>query len=554
MKNRYMFLIMLASILMLSINTYSQVLETNQLPELRKYEIMIVKGANIPGFLGLPVNEIFVYSFHDGVGWEPIPFQIDEYDSTYFDPSDGVFDENDELVFLVQDLGDQVSLGNWIDNEDSQSRNRYEIEVVEPTDESKQGWCYLFHSTTLGEEDKSPVKYVQYDEENHAISGKYYSVDYGESWFPVDQMITEENGGTNVDFYDRTKLRVILIPVIFPWVFLEDSLVMTDVKVTENPVVRIRREIKLDLILQGTIFQDNIPFNMFYYPYSTRFSGKLAVEEAWKVKSIRMSYDFNENAIGMKFYSGDSLGTRNNAFNVDGSNDAVDDSLSRNVPNWTMITGSPGSMLTFNSIDYESDPFYVSTYEQSLYYWDNTSGNLPIQDDYDTGDLKSFADHGMIFREVAAEDYSLVGAFTYKTTSYLLGANQSTAVAQQMFNNFLDNLWYNPHLQTYEIGIADIGATQLPVEFALKPNYPNPFNPSTTLSFDIPTREEVMVDIYDVSGRHVKTIVNQELNAGSHSYRWDATDDFNNQMSTGLYICTIKAGKNVASQKLLLVK
>lgn len=554
MKNRYLVSIIVTIVIVFSGRLLSQVIGTNNLPELRKYEIMVVKGSTVPGLVGSPVDQLYVYSFHDGNGWEPIPFQIDEYDPEYFDPSDGLFDETDELVFLVQDMGDRISLGNWIDDEDSKSRNRYEIEAVEPTDESKKGWCYIFRSTTLTAADKSPVKYVQYDHVNQKISGKYYTIEYENGWFPVNQKITTDNGGNNIDFYDRTKLRVILVPVVFPWVFLEDSLVMKEMKVTEDPVIRIRRELKLDLILKGTVFQDNIPFNTFYNPYSTRFSGKLAVEEAWKVKSIRMSYDFNENAIGMKFYSGDSMGVRNNNFNVDGTHDAIDDSLTRNIPNWTMITGTPGSMLTFNSIDYESHPFYVSTYEQSLYYWDNTSGNLPVLNDFDTGDRKSYGDHGMIFKEIAAEDYSLVGAFTYKTTSYLMGANQSVTAAQQMFNNFLVNLWYSPHLQTYEIGVSEYGKPQIPGKFALKPNYPNPFNPSTTLSFDIPTNEMVQMTIFDLNGRHVKTIVDRELQAGSYAFTWDATDDYGNQMSTGLYICSINSKNFTASQKLLLVK
>ena len=70
----------------------------------------------------------------------------------------------------------------------------------------------------------------------------------------------------------------------------------------------------------------------------------------------------------------------------------------------------------------------------------------------------------------------------------------------------------------------------LPIGFELYQNYPDPFNPSTTISFTIPTRSSVSLKIYDMLGKEVATIVSQELPAGTYSRQWNAA-----KMSSGVY-------------------
>ncbi len=88
-----------------------------------------------------------------------------------------------------------------------------------------------------------------------------------------------------------------------------------------------------------------------------------------------------------------------------------------------------------------------------------------------------------------------------------------------------------------------------PVQFYLAQNYPNPFNPVTTISFVIPSRSSVMLKVFDILGKEVETIVNGELSAGNHSYRWDASD-----FSSGVYFYRVQAGAFAQTRKLLLLK
>ena len=88
-----------------------------------------------------------------------------------------------------------------------------------------------------------------------------------------------------------------------------------------------------------------------------------------------------------------------------------------------------------------------------------------------------------------------------------------------------------------------------PTEFAFLPAYPNPFNPETTISFSLPATAEVSVVIYDIHGREVVTLLNGWLTAGVNELRFNAES-----LSSGIYFAHLKAGKNSATQKLLLLK
>lgn len=89
----------------------------------------------------------------------------------------------------------------------------------------------------------------------------------------------------------------------------------------------------------------------------------------------------------------------------------------------------------------------------------------------------------------------------------------------------------------------------LPTEFSLNPAYPNPFNPSTSLSFTLPEAAHVTLVIFDNTGREVAVLVNGLVNAGSHTLNFDA-----NSLSSGIYFARMTAGSFSASQKLVLMK
>ena len=86
------------------------------------------------------------------------------------------------------------------------------------------------------------------------------------------------------------------------------------------------------------------------------------------------------------------------------------------------------------------------------------------------------------------------------------------------------------------------------------PAYPNPFNPVTTLRYDLPEDAPVNITIYDMMGRQVKTLINNQQSAGSKLIRWSATNQSGRPVSAGLYLYRIQAGKFNQTRKVILLK
>ena len=93
----------------------------------------------------------------------------------------------------------------------------------------------------------------------------------------------------------------------------------------------------------------------------------------------------------------------------------------------------------------------------------------------------------------------------------------------------------------------------IPDRLVLHSNFPNPFNPSTTLRYDLPQSGMVNITIHNVKGELVKTLLNSYQNAGFKSVLWNATNDRNKPVSAGLYFYTIQAKEAMQSQKMILL-
>ncbi len=104
--------------------------------------------------------------------------------------------------------------------------------------------------------------------------------------------------------------------------------------------------------------------------------------------------------------------------------------------------------------------------------------------------------------------------------------------------------------------ITGIGDNEggLPREFALHHNFPNPFNPETTIAFDLPKSTDVTLKVYNARGQLVKTLVNGNRSAGKYQVTWNGTDNFGNRVASGLYIYSIKAGEFTQNRKMTLLK
>ena len=103
-------------------------------------------------------------------------------------------------------------------------------------------------------------------------------------------------------------------------------------------------------------------------------------------------------------------------------------------------------------------------------------------------------------------------------------------------------------------GLNTIEPEFIPEEYALHPAYPNPFNPVTTISYDLPNANMVSITIYDMLDREVRTLVAASQTAGRKSIRWDGKDDMGNKVAGGMYLCQIHAGNFIQTKKQMLLK
>ena len=94
----------------------------------------------------------------------------------------------------------------------------------------------------------------------------------------------------------------------------------------------------------------------------------------------------------------------------------------------------------------------------------------------------------------------------------------------------------------------------IPTEFALKQNYPNPFNPNTTINYDLPKDAFVNIVIYDILGREIKSLVNQNQPAGYHSQVWNSKDKQGREVGAGIYFYQIQSQGNIKTRKMVLLK
>jgi hypothetical protein len=95
-------------------------------------------------------------------------------------------------------------------------------------------------------------------------------------------------------------------------------------------------------------------------------------------------------------------------------------------------------------------------------------------------------------------------------------------------------------------------STGVPSRFQLLPNYPNPFNPSTTISYQLPTPASVELTIYDVLGRKVRSLADGHRQAGHHTTLWNGRDDSGRELKSGVYFCVFETGSQRQTIKMVL--
>jgi flagellar hook capping protein FlgD len=91
-------------------------------------------------------------------------------------------------------------------------------------------------------------------------------------------------------------------------------------------------------------------------------------------------------------------------------------------------------------------------------------------------------------------------------------------------------------------------------DFKLLQNYPNPFNPTTTIKYELSQQTDVRIDIFNILGQSIKTIVNKKLNKGVHEVTWKGLNKRGESVSGGIYFYKLKTSEFQQTKKMLLLK
>jgi hypothetical protein len=197
-----------------------------------------------------------------------------------------------------------------------------------------------------------------------------------------------------------------------------------------------------------------------------------------------------------------------------------------------VVSGDPYSFHSMDWNAYSVDPNNEVTTDTLRCFLTSTPGFDPILPEAGIDGAILHLTAG--YREIAPGDSTTVTyAILYGTSpGELFAAGDS---AQQRYDGVFTS-------------IAPV-SNELPEGYALRQNYPNPFNPSTQIRFDLPAAGFVSLKVYDLLGREVATLVNQELNAGTYEVPFSGEN-----LPSGTYIATMQSGSFRATSKMLLMK
>ena len=120
--------------------------------------------------------------------------------------------------------------------------------------------------------------------------------------------------------------------------------------------------------------------------------------------------------------------------------------------------------------------------------------------------------------------------------------------------NFIRALSIDKNGQLDEQHNPNGSVQNIPNKYALHQNYPNPFNPITKINYNLPNTVKVKVDIYDIRGRKVKSLLNQLQDPGFKSIQWDALNDLGERVSSGMYFYRIETSEFKQTKKMILLK
>ncbi len=158
-----------------------------------------------------------------------------------------------------------------------------------------------------------------------------------------------------------------------------------------------------------------------------------------------------------------------------------------------------------------------------------------------------------VYRKTGATDFALLGYAT--TAEYVDDAITQSEVYTYTVTATDFGLNESERSESFTVSLLAIDeAKALPKEFALNPNYPNPFNPETTIEFALPRDSKVTLTIYNLNGQLVRQLVSNSYKAGYQRVIWNGRDYSGNAVGSGVYIYTLKAGDFSQTRKMILMR
>jgi hypothetical protein len=151
----------------------------------------------------------------------------------------------------------------------------------------------------------------------------------------------------------------------------------------------------------------------------------------------------------------------------------------------------------------------------------------------------------------------------YQSTSkeyieFLRDENTTSTLGQQLYDSWVAHGRAAPVVMAYDLVLLDLtnapDPTDLPRVTRLAPNYPNPFNPTTTISYSLARDGHVKLHVYDATGRLVRTLVDSRMPVGDYDVTWDGRDAAGRALSSGVYLCRMETEDYRTTRKLMLVK
>lgn len=303
------------------------------------------------------------------------------------------------------------------------------------------------------------------------------------------------------------------------------------------------QDAQVNLIMDDGSYTVNLPFTFRYY--GVDYNSMTICSNGWVSFVTTWMADFNNNYIpaalgpyamvapywddlkGMKTGQ-DSLGSYFNDMRIV---NWYDQANNRYIVEWN----DAYNQFTIELMQNAS----LEKFQLILYPNDGSDGDIVVQ--YHTVDNPGI---GRNYCTVGVENHLQNDGLTYTFS------NQYPVTARPLQAGLAIRFTTSPP-DSY---VSNDNLVTAPVPFVLNQNYPNPFNPETTIDFSVNTKSEVKLEVYNLKGQRINTLLNSTLNKGNHQVNWNGTDDKGANVTSGVYIYKMTAEGFTQTKKMILMK